>query len=83
MLLRGPSEKILINRFIERKSKKTRLQCLTGAMPKSVMQVFLKENVRYPVWTCTDPIFSYSRDPMIIFPDSRDPIFTSGVPKTP
>ena len=28
---------------------------------------FFKENVRYPVWTCRDPIFS----------DSRDPIFNS------
>ena len=34
-----------------------------------------------------DPIFSDSRDPMIIFSDSRDPIFNSRdpirVPKTP
>jgi len=33
------------------------------------------------------PIFSYSRDPMIIFSDSSDPIFNSRdpnrVPKTP
>jgi len=60
------------------------------------------ENVRYPVCTCRDPIslyapvgtpdfrnpiFSDSRDPMIIFSDSRDPIFNSRdpnrVPKTP
>jgi len=34
-----------------------------------------------------DPIFSDSKDPMIIFSDSRNPIFNSGdpnrVPKTP
>jgi len=50
-------------------------------------QFFLKENVRYPVWTCRDPIFSDSRKPLIVFPDSWDPIFNSkdpnGVPKTP
>jgi len=38
------------------------------------------------VWTCRDPIFSYSRDPMKTFSDSRDPIFYSRdpnqVPKT-
>jgi len=33
---------------------------------------FFKENGRYPVWTCMDPIFFDSRDPMIIFSDSRD-----------
>ena len=48
-----------------------------------VNQFFLKENVRYPVWTCRDPIFSDSRDPMIIFSDSKDPILNSRVPKTP
>jgi len=46
-----------------------------------------KENVRYPVWTCRDPIFSNSRDVMIIFSDSGDPIFNSRdpnrVPETP
>jgi len=40
----------------------------------------------YQVWTCRDPIFSYSRDPMITFSDSMDPIFnsrhTNRVPKT-
>ena len=41
---------------------------------------FFKENVRYPVWTCRDPIFSDSRNPMMIFADSRDP---NRVPKTP
>jgi len=50
-------------------------------------QFFLKENVRDPVWTCRDPIYSDSRNPMIIFSDSRDPIFNSRdpnrVPKTP
>jgi len=46
---------------------------------------FFKENVRYPVWTCRDPI-SYSRDPIFsdsrdpIFSDSRDPIFNSRHP---
>jgi len=48
---------------------------------------FFKENVRYPVWTCRDPIFSDFRDALIIFFDSRDPIFNSRdpirVPKTP
>ena len=48
---------------------------------------FFKENVRYPVCTYRDPIFSVSRDPMTIFSDSRDPIFNSRdanrVPKTP
>jgi len=43
-------------------------------------QFFFKENVTYPVWTFRDPIFSDSRDPMIIFSDSRDP---NRVPKTP
>ena len=41
---------------------------------------FFKENVRYPVWTCRDPIFSDSRYPMIIFADYRDPIFKSRDP---
>jgi len=48
-----------------------------------------KENVRYPVWTCrdpisdsTDPIFSDFRDPMIIFSDSWDPISNSYGPDT-
>jgi len=49
---------------------------------------FFKENVRYPIWTCRDPIslilgtrFSLiSRDPMMIFSDSRDPIFNSRDP---
>jgi len=41
---------------------------------------FLKENVRYPVWTCRDPMFSDSVDPMIILSDSRDPIFNSRDP---
>jgi len=36
---------------------------------------FFKENVRYPERTCRDPI-SDSRDSMIIFSDSRDPIFS-------
>jgi len=43
------------------------------------MSVFFKENMRYPVWTCSDPIsvskdpiFSASRDTMMIFSDSRD-----------
>jgi len=48
---------------------------------------FFKENVRYPVWTCRDTIFSDSRDPMITFFDSRYPILNSTdpnrVPKTP
>jgi len=44
------------------------------------MQFLFKENVRYLVWTCRDPIFPDSRDPMIIFTDSRDP---NQVPKTP
>jgi len=44
---------------------------------------YFKENVRYPVWTCRDPIFSDSKDPMIIFSDSRDPIFNSRDPETP
>jgi len=56
---------------------------------------FFKENVRYPVWICRDPIslilgdpiFADFRDPMIIFSDSRDPIWNSRdpnrVPKTP
>ena len=34
-------------------------------------QVFFKENVRHPVWICGDPIFSDSRDSVIIFSDSR------------
>ena len=53
----------------------------------SVIAFFFKENVRYPVWTCRDPIFSDSREPSIIFSDSSDPIFNSRdpnrVPKTP
>ena len=40
---------------------------------------FFKENVRYPVWTCRDPI-SDSRNPMTIFSDSENP---NRVPKTP
>ena len=60
-----------------------------------VISGFFKENVSYPVWTymdpisliSRDPIFSDSRDPMIIFADSRDPIFNSRhpnrVPKAP
>ena len=48
---------------------------------------FFQENVLYPIWTCTEPIFSDSRCPMIIFADFRDPIFNSSdpnrVPKTP
>jgi len=42
-------------------------------MGSIVIRFFLKENVRYLVWTCRDPIFSDSRDPVIIFADSRDP----------
>jgi len=42
--------------------------------------VFFKENVRYPVRTCRDPIFSDSRDLMITFSDSRVPIFNSRDP---
>jgi len=53
---------------------------------KYVTQVFFKENVRYPVCTCRDPILSDSKDPITIFVDSRDPIFSSRdptrVPKT-
>jgi len=41
---------------------------------------FFKENIRYLVWICRDPIFSNSKEPMMIFSDSRDP---NGVPKTP
>ena len=41
---------------------------------------FFKENIRYSVWTCRDPIFSDSRDPMTIFADSREP---NRVLKTP
>jgi len=26
------------------------------SLPITVYQVFFKENVRYPVWTCRDPI---------------------------
>jgi len=48
---------------------------------------FFKDNVRYPVWTCEDPIFSDPRYPMVIFSDLRDPILNSRdpnrVPKTP
>ena len=40
-------------------------------------QVFFKENIRYRVWTCRDPIFSDSRDPIF---NSRDP---NRVCKTP
>jgi len=40
----------------------------------------LKKNVRYPIWVFRDPIFSDSRDPVIIFSDSRDPIFNSRDP---
>jgi len=51
------------------------------------MQGFFKENVRYPIWIFRDPIFSDSSDPMVIFSDSRDPIFNSKelnrVPKAP
>jgi len=43
-------------------------------------QVFFKENVKYPVWICRDPIFSDFRNPMIIFSDFREP---NRVPKTP
>jgi len=42
-----------------------------------MVQFFFKENVRYLVWTCRDPIFCDSRDPMITLSDSRDPIFNS------
>jgi len=49
--------------------------------------VCFKKNVRNPVWTCRDPIFFDSRDPMITFSDSRNPIFNSRDPnrisKTP
>jgi len=38
-----------------------------------VIAVLFKEHVRYPLWTCRDPIFSDSRDTMIDFSDSRDP----------
>jgi len=37
MLLPGPSEKVLISRFAERKEQNTRLRCLASAMPKPVM----------------------------------------------
>jgi len=33
---------------------------------------FFKEKGRYQVWTCMDPIFSDSRDLMIIFSDCTD-----------
>jgi len=49
--------------------------------------VFFKETARYTVWTSRDPIFSNTRDLMINFSDSKDPIFNSRdpirVPKTP
>jgi len=37
----------------------------------ALSRVFAKGNARYPVWTCRDPIFSDSRDPIF---KSRDPI---------
>jgi len=43
-------------------------------------RVFFKENVRYPMRICRDPIFFDSRDPMMIFSDCRDPIFNSRDP---
>ena len=43
-------------------------------------QFFFKETVTDPVWTCRDPIFYNSWDPMIIFSDSRGSIFNSRDP---
>ena len=43
----------------------------------TVQQGHLLENVRYPAWTCREPIFSDSRDSLF---NSRDP---NRVPKTP
>jgi len=50
------------------------------ALTKNMYSVFFKESVRYPVWTCRDPIFSDSKDSMIIFSDPRDPIVNSREP---
>jgi len=48
---------------------------------------FCKENVRHSVLICRDSIFSDFRDPLIVFFNSRDPIFNSRDPnrvtKTP
>ena len=44
------------------------------------LQSFCKENLRYLVWTCRDPIFSDSRDLMMILSDDRDPILNSKDP---
>jgi len=37
ILLRGPSEKVFDQSICRTKEQQTRLQCLTSAMPKSVM----------------------------------------------
>jgi len=62
--------------------------CITSfCVSICLLQAFFKENVRYPIWIFRDPIFSDTRDPMIIFSDYRDLILNSRgpnrVPKTP
>ena len=47
---------------------------------KCMFAVIFKANVRNLVWTCREPIFSDSRDPMMIFSVSRDSIFNSRDP---
>jgi len=64
----------LLNPALEVSSLNVKVGFLCVTHYLCVKQVFLKENVRYPVWICRDPIFSDFRDPMIIFSDSRDPI---------
>jgi len=68
---------------------------ITFRSSSNVNRFFFKENVRNSVWMCRDLIslilgtrfFSDFRDPMIIFSDSRDPIWNSRdvsrVPETP
>jgi len=63
------------------------LSCKHMCVRKDSVTCFFKENIRYPVWTRWDPIFSDSGNPIIIFSNSKDPIFNSTdlnrVPETP
>jgi len=57
------------------------MECIQCSNCLCFTRGFFKEKVRYPVWTCRDPIFSDSRGPMILLSAFRDPIFNSGDPK--
>jgi len=57
------------------------MKCLDNEEKSECSQVVKLKLKLSCISDSTDPIFSNSRDPMIIFSDSRDPIFNSKHPK--